>query len=96
VWPDGKRLAYQALGFDNLQRIGVVDVASGSKVEIPGLPIVGPNAPFDISHDARYLAITDGTTLASAAGGISGVRCGHLEEKCPRGVLGYVRYTETQ
>ena len=64
-WPDGKRLAYQTLGFDNLQRIGVVDLASGSKVEVPGLPVVGPNAPFDISRDARYLVITDGTTLAS-------------------------------
>jgi flagellar basal body rod protein FlgF len=65
VWPDGKRLAYQALGFDNLQRIGVVDVASGARVEIPGLAVVGPNAPFDISHDARYLVTTDGTILAS-------------------------------
>jgi hypothetical protein len=27
--------------------------------------ILGPNSPFDISHDGRYLVITDGTTLAS-------------------------------
>ena len=64
-WPDGKRLAYQILGFDNLQRIGVVELASGLKVEVPGLPVVGQNSPFDISRDGRYLAITDGTTLAS-------------------------------
>jgi Tol biopolymer transport system component len=64
-WPDGKRLAYKVLGFDNLQRIGVVDLASGLKVGVLGLPVVGPNAPFDISRDGRHLVITDGTTLAS-------------------------------
>ncbi len=64
-WPDGTRLGYKVLGFDNLQRIGVVDLASGSKVEVPRLPVVGPNSPFDVSRDGRYLVITDGTILAS-------------------------------
>ena len=31
----------------------------------PGVMGMGPNAPFDISRDARHLVITDATTLAS-------------------------------
>lgn len=64
-WPDGSRLGYKVLGFDDLQRIVIVDVASAAKIEVPRLPVVGPNSPFDISADGRYLVITDGTTLAS-------------------------------
>jgi len=64
-WPDGSRLGYKVLGFDDLQRIGVVDLASGSRIEVPRLPVVGPNSPFDISQDGRHLVITDSTTLAS-------------------------------
>jgi hypothetical protein len=64
-WPDGSRLGYKVLGFDDLQRIGVVDLGSGSRIEVPRLPVVGPNSPFDISQDGRYLVITDATTLAS-------------------------------
>ena len=61
------RLGHTVLGFDGLQRIGVVDRASVSRVEVPRLPVVGPGSPFDISPDGRYLVITDGTTLASEA-----------------------------
>ncbi|OFV82620.1 MAG: hypothetical protein A2Y78_07120 [Acidobacteria bacterium RBG_13_68_16] len=64
-WPDGSRVGHTVLGFDGLQRIGVVDRASGSRVEVPRLPVVGPGSPFDISPDGRYLVMTDGTTLAS-------------------------------
>jgi len=59
------RLGHTVLGFDGLQRIGVVDLASGSRVEVPRLPVVGPGSPFDISPDGRYLVITEATTLAS-------------------------------
>jgi Tol biopolymer transport system component len=64
-WPDQKRLGFQLLGFDNRQRIGVVDPTSGAPVEVPGLPVVSPNDPFSISRDGRHLAITDNAVLSS-------------------------------
>ena len=45
----------------------MVNLGSGSRVEVPRLPVVGPGSPFDISPDGRYLVITDATTLASEA-----------------------------
>ena len=60
-WPDQRRLGFQVVGFDNRQRISVVDPGSGASVEVPGLPVVPPNDPFAISRDGRHLANTDFT-----------------------------------
>jgi Tol biopolymer transport system component len=64
-WPDGTRLAYQVLGFDNQQRVRVVSLKSQPENAPPNLPVTAPNAPFDISRDGRSIVIGDSVVLAS-------------------------------
>ncbi len=64
-WPDGTGVAYSVLGFDDQQRVRIAPVAARARAYPSVLPVTGSNAPFDVSKDGRFLAITDSEISAS-------------------------------
>jgi TolB protein len=63
-FPDGSRIAYQVLGFDNRQRIRAVGLDGRDLGFVPNVPDAWPNSPIGIGAGDR-LVITDATVLAS-------------------------------
>ena len=63
-FPDGSRIAYQVIGFDNRQRIRAVGLDGGELGFLPGAPVAWPNSPIGLGAGNR-LVITDVTVLAS-------------------------------
>jgi Tol biopolymer transport system component len=63
-WPDGSRVAYQVLGYDNRQRIRAVSLDGTDLGLVPNAPEAWPNSPIGLGAGDR-LVITDATVLAS-------------------------------
>jgi Tol biopolymer transport system component len=63
-FPDGSRIAYQVLGFDNRQRIRAVSLDGTDLGLVPGTPEAWPNSPIGLGAGNR-LVISDVTVLAS-------------------------------
>ena len=63
-FPDGSRIAYQVLGFDNRQRIRAVAPDGNDLGFVANAPVAWPNSPVGLGAGGR-LVISDVTVLAS-------------------------------
>jgi TolB protein len=55
-WPDGKQIAYLAVGGEGAQQIWSVPATGGAPRRIGGVRFTGYNYPFDIARDGRHIA----------------------------------------
>ncbi len=58
-WPDGKRIAFLAVGADGTQQVRVMPASGGESQLIGKLRWSGNNNPIDISSDGRFVATGD-------------------------------------
>lgn len=66
LWlPDGKRIAFLALGEDGNQRVNFVRLQDGKVSTLTGFEFAGENYPVDFSADGKVMAYTDTVTFSS-------------------------------
>ncbi len=66
VWfPDGKRIAYLAIGADGNQEIRVVPLAGGASRTLAHIRFAGNNYPIEISPDGSRIATSNSVHLTS-------------------------------
>ncbi len=58
-WPDGKQIAYRAIGQDGNQIVEVVPFEGGAARRLQGLRFNGTNEPIAVSPDGALIATTD-------------------------------------
>jgi eukaryotic-like serine/threonine-protein kinase len=58
-WPDGKQIAFQAVGADGNEQVRVYNLATGETQTLSGIHFLGTNYPFDVSPDGKRLAATN-------------------------------------
>jgi Tol biopolymer transport system component len=63
-WPDGKRIAYIAIGPTGAQQIWSVPVAGGPARLLETLTYASSNYPFDISRDAQRIVTSNSVRVA--------------------------------
>jgi Tol biopolymer transport system component len=64
-WPDGRRIAFQAVGGDGNSEIRVVPLQGGSATTLAEIRFLGTNYPFDVSRDGRSLATTNTVSVSN-------------------------------
>jgi Tol biopolymer transport system component len=63
-WPDGRSVAFQAVGPDGTEQIQVAPLAGGPPRAITEIRFSGLNNPFDISRDGALIVSSDSTHLS--------------------------------
>jgi eukaryotic-like serine/threonine-protein kinase len=63
-WPDGRGVAFQAVGPDGTEQIRVAPLAGGPVHAMTEIQFSGLNNPFDISKDGTLIVSSDNTHLS--------------------------------